>query len=164
MNLSGLAGLQKQHGHGHLPGPKKITRGWRRGAGRGLEAWRTLSMERKCVLQGQPPDGYPPAGFSSGLGGRIARCVSLSWEYQGGGGPGFTPARTQHMEIHTTWGKAARFSKEILEPHPTTDRGPSSSSNVSLCHPGQISTLIKNLRSGILCCSAYTQTNISNIN
>ena len=29
LNPSGLAGLQKQHGHGHLPEPKKITQGLR---------------------------------------------------------------------------------------------------------------------------------------
>lgn len=29
LNPSGLAGLQKQHGHGRLPEPKKITQGLR---------------------------------------------------------------------------------------------------------------------------------------
>lgn len=106
----------------------------------------TLHGKKESVSsKGSAQIDTPPRGSAQDWGGRIARFIKVSWEYQGGGGPGFTPARTQHMETQPRWEKAPRFSKEILEPHPTTDRGPSSSSNVNLCHPGQISTLIKNL-------------------
>lgn len=60
----------------------------------------------KCALQGQHPDRHLRRGSAWDPGRKNFKAHKhLSWEYQGSGGPGFTPARIRHVKAQARRGK-----------------------------------------------------------